>query len=528
MSQRENTPCVLIILDGWGVASPSRGNAISQAKKPFFTSLVSSYQTQTLQASGEVVGLNWGEMGNSEVGHLTIGSGTTIYQSLARINKSIIDKSFFSNPLMTKTEEFIKKNNSSLHLIGLVSNGGVHSHQDHLYALLDYCKMKKIKSVYIHAILDGRDTMKDDGIKFIASLQKKIKEAGAGEIATISGRFYAMDRDSHWDRTQIAFDAMAEGKSSEYFDDPIKAVQNSYKKGVYDEAFLPAVITKNNKPRAVIRDNDAIIFFNFRSDRARQLTSAFILPGFEKFPRRNYLKNIFFVTFTQYDKDFPVEIIFPPVNVTESLSKIISSHGLKQLHAAETEKYAHVTFFFNGGVEEPQPNEDRVLVPSPLVPNYDTKPDMSAYELTNKILKELSRDYYDVIIMNFANADMVGHTGNLQATIKAVQVIDECLEKIVNAVIAKNGVACITADHGNAEVKIEMQSGKILKEHTNNPVPFIIAGKNWKLTEELDIKDVDVYLSEMTPSGMLSDIAPTVLKILGLPKSNEMTGSSLM
>lgn len=527
MINKENTPCVLIILDGWGIAATSRANAISQAKKPFFDGLVSHYATFSLQASGEVVGLNWGEMGNSEVGHLTLGSGKTIYQSEARINKSIIDKTFFSNPVLLQMQNHIMEKKSSLHCIGLVSDGGVHSHIDHLYAILDFCKMNKIKSVYIHAILDGRDTMKDSAITYIKALQKKIQEVKVGEIATLSGRFYAMDRDSHWDRTELAFNAMADGISSQYFEDPASAIQSSYDNNIFDETLKPVVLTKFGKPITHVHDNDTIIFFNFRADRARQLTSSFILPGFEKFYRKRYLKNLQCITFTQYDKDFPSEVLFLPTRVNDSISKIISQNGLKQLHAAETEKYAHVTFFFNGGVEEPQANEDRLLIPSPLVQSYDQKPEMSAYELTNKILKEISRNYYDFMVINFANADMVGHTGNIEATTKAVQIIDECLKKIVNAVMVKNGTVLITADHGNAEEMIEMSSGKILKVHSKNPVPCIFVGKRWLEQNPID-KNIDDYLYQLTPSGMLSDVAPTILKILGLPKSPEMTGSPLL
>lgn len=527
MPNKENTPCMLIIMDGWGISIPSHGNAISQAKKPFFDSMVSHYSTYSLQASGEVVGLNWGEMGNSEVGHLTMGQGKIIYQSLARINKSIIDKTFFTNPVLLKAEEQVKKNKSSLHLIGMASNGGVHSHQDHLWALLDFCKMKNIHSVYIHAFLDGRDTMKDDGLQFIKALQKKIQEVKVGEIASLAGRFYAMDRDSHWDRTKLAFKAIAEGRSSKYFEDPLSAIKESYKNNVFDEDLIPVVLTKDGKPITLVKNADAVISFNFRADRARQLTSSFVLPGFEKFPRDEYLKDLLFITFTQYDKDFPVLVLYPPILAKNSLSKIIAQNGLKQLHVAETEKYAHVTFFFNGGIEEPEVLEDRILIPSPLVQSYDQKPEMSAYELTNKILKEIARNYYDFIVMNFANVDMVGHTGNLQATIKAVQVIDECLEKIVMAIIARNGTVCVTADHGNAEEMIEMTSGKIMKEHTKNPVPFILIGKEWALSKDLN-GGIDAYLYSLTPSGMLSDIAPTILKILKIPKSKDMTGSSLI
>lgn len=520
------SPLVLIIYDGWGIASPSHGNAVTLSKKPFFNSLITSYPTFSLQASGEVVGLIWGEMGNSEVGHLTLGSGRIIYQSLARINKSIIDGDFNNNPAFLSAENHVKKYNSSLHLLGLVSNGGIHSHQDHLSALLDFCKNKNIRNVFIHAILDGRDTKKDDGINFIKLLVSKIHEIGIGKIASISGRFYAMDRDNHWERIEKAYMAIAEGKSENTSSDPVQLVEKSYENHIYDEEFVPSVIVEENQPVGKISPDDAVIFFNFRPDRARQLTSALTLPGFEKFPRIQYLKNLFFVTFTEYDKGFPVEIAFPTVHVTNTLSQIVSEHGLRQLRIAETEKYAHITYFFNGGAEKAFPNEERILIPSPLAPSYDVKPEMSAYDITRRVVKEISKNIYHFIVINFANADMVGHTGNLQATIKAIQILDECTEKIISIVLEKGGTAIITADHGNAESKVHLETGEILKEHTSNPVPFIFVNKNFRL-HSAQIKD-EQDLAKMTASGMLADVAPTILKTLKLPIPREMVGNPLL
>lgn len=522
-------PVLLIIYDGWGVAQPTHGNAITQAKKPFFDAATTIYPTATLQASGEVVGLVWGDMGNSEVGHLTMGSGRIIYQSLARINKNIIDGNFFLNQAFIDCENHIKKNNSSLHLVGLVSNGGVHSHQDHLYALLDFCKKKSIKNVFIHAVLDGRDTIKDGGLDFIKSLQAKIQELDVGAIATICGRFYAMDRDNHWERIEKAYNAMVEGKSEYTAKDSLEAIALSYSKGVYDEELHPTVITNNGTPLKTIQENDAVIFFNFRPDRARQLTQAFTLPGFEKFSKKKYLKNLLFVSFTQYDKSFPVEIAFPPIPTNKTLAEILSENGLAQLHIAETEKYAHITYFFNGGIESPFKNEDRVLVASPLVMSYDEKPEMSAYEITQRCLKEIAANKYDFIVVNFANADMVGHTGNLEATIKAVQVIDECTEKLVQSILSKDGVVLITADHGNAEEMINLQSGETMKEHTNNPIPFMLISKQWEGKEfDLTQKLPPQELHTIKPSGMLADIAPTILTILNISVPKEMMGKSFI
>ncbi|MFA6321883.1 MAG: 2,3-bisphosphoglycerate-independent phosphoglycerate mutase [Candidatus Buchananbacteria bacterium] len=522
-------PVVLAILDGWGVAPPSKGNGITLARKPVFEHLVSTYPVMTLQASGEAVGLSWGEMGNSEVGHLNLGSGKIIYQTLPKINRAIENKSLAENPVWLKAIKQVKTNKSRLHLLGLVSNGGVHSHQDHLYALLDMCRANGIKDVFIHVILDGRDTKKDGGLDFVKALQAKIKAVGVGKIASLSGRFYAMDRDNHWERIESAYTAIASGKSKLKSEDPIDAIQKAYSKNIFDEEFLPTVIMENSKPVATIDDNDVVIFFNFRADRARQISAAFALPGFDKFPKVKKYSNLVFITFTEYDKDLPVDVVFPKELIQTPLAKIIQDNNLTQLHAAETEKYAHVTFFFNGGKEDEFQGEQRILVPSPSVPTYDLKPEMSAMELNAKLIAAIKQAKYDFIVVNFANPDMVGHTGVIPATIKAVETVDRCLGELVNAVLGQNGVCLITADHGNAEELINLQTGEIDKEHSTNPVPFIAVGARWEgqtLTSGLDSVQGD--LSILTPSGMLADISPTILNIFEIPQSPEMTGRSLI
>jgi len=474
----KNRTVVLMILDGWGIAPSSRGNAVAIALTPNFNSLIDNYPTMVLQASGEAVGLPWGEMGNSEVGHLNLGAGRIVYQDLPRITKSIADGKFFENSAFLKAIEHVKKNKSKLHLLGLVSAGGVHSSIDHLYALLELAKKKKVSDIYVQAILDGRDTPRQSATNFVEKLQNKISELKVGKIATLCGRYYAMDRDNRWDREEKAYLALTEGQADYQAKDPLQAIENSYKREVYDEEFIPTVIKENDKPIAKVEDNDAVIFFNFRSDRTRQLTKAFTLPGFEKFNRPKYLKNLLFVTMTEYDKDIPVLVAFPPEYVECPLAKVISDAGLKQLHIAETEKYAHVTYFFNGGREEPFLGQENILVPSPSVSTYDQKPGMSARELTEHLLKAIAVGKYDFIVVNYANADMVSHTGNVQASIKAVETVDECVGKVVKAVLENNGVLFITADHGNAEEILNLQTGVMDKEHSVNPVPFIAVGEN--------------------------------------------------
>lgn len=526
MTALKRQPAVLIILDGFGVAPPSRGNCIALAKTPVLDRLTEKYPAMTLQASGDAVGLPWGEMGNSEVGHLTIGAGKVIYQDLPRITRSIIDKSFFSNPAFTQAVENVKKNSSTLHLVGMFSSAGVHSFDEHAFALLELCKKAKVSRVVVHVILDGRDSPYNSGLTFVGKLQKKMATIGLGEIASLSGRYYAMDRDNHWDRIGLAFQAIAQGRGAQATD-PTAAIEASYAAGVYDEQFVPTTITANGQPVATVGEHDSVIFFNYRSDRARELTKAFVLPGFEKFDRGEYLKDLVFVTMTEYERDLPVAIAFPPESVTMPLAKVFSEAGLPQLHAAETEKYAHVTFFLNGGVEAAFPNEDRVLVPSPSVMSYDQKPEMSAREVTERVLGSINSGRYGLIVVNYANADMIGHTGNIPATIKAVEALDGFIGQLVDATLSINGLVMITADHGNAEDKIDGQTGAVGKEHSANPVPLMVIadGLPTVLTERFRAPMRD--LSSLTPVGVLADVAPTLLGLVGLPIPPEMTGHNI-
>ncbi len=520
-------PVVLIILDGFGIAPPSRANAISLAKTPNFDKYASNYPVMPLSASGEAVGLSWGEMGNSQVGHLSLGSGVIPYQNLPRITKAITDGTFFKNEAFLKACNHAKEKSTALHLLGLVSSGGVHSYNEHLYALLELAHQQKIDRVFVHVFLDGRDTPYNSGLNFVSKLEDKLKKIGVGAIATVSGRFYAMDRDNRWDRVAKAFQAIVDGSSEQKFDDPLKAIEASYAKGVYDEEFIPTVIIDDlNQPKGKIKDGDAVIFFNFRPDRARQLTKALVLPGFEKF-KRPYYKDLFMVTMTEYEKDLPVTVAFPPLSIDMPLARVISEAGLKQFHIAETEKYAHVTYFFNGGSEKIYTGEDRVLIPSPQVTSYDQKPAMSARELTSRVTQVIKEGTYDFIVVNFANPDMVGHTGNIQATVEAIEILDQEIGEIVETVLSYDGVALVTADHGNAERMYDLQTGEIDKEHTNNPVPLFIIGKDFAGKSVLaGMAGTD--LSRVTPVGVLSDVPPTILKIMGIKKPPVMSGSSLI
>lgn len=520
-------PVVLVVLDGWGIAQPYSGNAISQANTPNFDNLVVGYPSMTLRASGEAVGLPWGEAGNSEVGHMNLGLGKIVYQELPKINKAISDNSFYKNETFLKVIEHVKKNSSKLHLLGLVSNGNVHSSIEHLYALLALAKEKKISKVYIHVILDGRDTPFNSGINFIKDLERYIAECGVGKIATMAGRFYTMDRDNHWDRISKAYLVMVAGEGRQSAN-PVKIIEASYKKKIYDEEFTPTVITENNQPIAKVENGDGLIFFNYRPDRARQITKTFVLPGFKKFSGWKYLKNLFFVCFTEYEKDLPVEIAFSQEIISNTLGEIIAKKGLKQLRIAETEKYAHVTYFFNGGREKKSEGEEHILIPSSQVSSYDLKPEMSAFAITEKLIKFINDNIYDFILVNFANPDMVGHTGNLAAAIKGIGVVDKCLGKIIKGVLDREGIILVTADHGNAEMMFNMQTGMIDKEHTANPVPFIIVGQQFE-GKTIGFQEAPGNdLSLVKPQGILSDVAPTILKIIGIDKPKEMTGRSLI
>lgn len=520
-------PVVLAILDGWGVAPATPGNALSRADLPNFTRFIREYPAMTIAASGSEVGLSFGEMGNSEVGHLNIGAGRVYYQTFPRINKSIDDGSFAENKAFLEAASQVKKNKSNLHLIGLVSPGNVHASQDHLYALLEFAKKQKIKNVFVHVILDGRDTIYNSGLDFVKALEKQIKEIGVGEIATVSGRFYALDRDNRWDRVEKAYKAMALGVSDTYADDAIDAIKTSYGHEVYDEEFVPTVIGKEGKPTTTIEAEDAVIFFNFRPDRARQLTEAFTVPHFNKF-EREYIRGLSFVTMTEYEKELPVSVAFPPNVVHDCLAEVISKAGMTQYHVAETEKYAHITFFLNGTVEEAFAKEDRKIIPSPKVASYAEEPAMSAEAITKDVIKAIEKGEYDCIMLNFANADMVAHTGDLKATIKGCEVVDTCLGKIAEHVLANHGVLIITADHGNGEELVNLQTGERDKEHSTNPVPLLIIGDEYHGQAGPAGDPPDGDLSLLQPVGMLADVAPTVLKILGIEQPKEMTGRALI
>jgi len=532
MSESDNQlirpkPVVLMVLDGWGISQPYSGNAISQANIPTMNDLITRYPVMTLGAAGEAVGLPWGEAGNSEVGHLNLGLGRILYQDLPKINKAITDKSFYKNKAIMDAINHTKQYKSKLHFLGLVSNGGVHSSIEHLEALIALAVEKRVSRFYIQAILDGRDTAYNSGINFIKEIERSLTNFSNGEIATVSGRFYAMDRDNHWDRTQKAYEACVSGKGN-FSDSATGVIEESYAKKIFDEEFVPTVLVSDGQAKGRIEDGDAVIFFNFRPDRARQLVKAFVLPSFDKFNREKYLTNLLFVCFTEYEKSLPVEVAFPPEIIRDTLGEVISRAGLKQLRIAETEKYAHVTYFFNGGAESKSPGEEHLLIPSPSVASYDLKPEMSALEVTEKLIKAVDEDKYDFVLVNFANPDMVGHTGNIKATIKAVEILDKCISRVVKAVLSKNGVVFITADHGNAEIVFNMQTGMIDKEHSSNPVPFIIVGKPYEGKNLLGKDAPGGDLSLLQPQGILSDVAATILKVMNIKKPSEMTGRSLI
>ncbi len=502
----KNKPLVLTILDGFGIGDESSGDAIFHANTPFLDSVFSSCPTTALKASGLDVGLPEGQMGNSEVGHTNIGAGRIVYQDLTFINKCIENRSFYENEELLNMIKYVTKNGVSLHFIGLLSDGGVHSHINHLYALLNMAKLHHVDKVCIHAWLDGRDTSPKSGVGYIRDLEKKIKELGIGRIETISGRFYSMDRDNRWNRTAIAYSAMASAEG-ERFESAVDFVRKSYKQGITDEFIVPVV----NKEYQGMTENDAVICFNFRADRARQITRAFVDENLSLdcvnrvFPQR-------YACFTEYDNNITnMGVIFKHRALKNIFGEYISEQGLNQLRIAETEKYAHVTFFFNGGAEEPYDNEDRIIILSPKVETYDEKPEMSAYEITEKVIEVIKQKKYDVIVINYANADMVGHTSNFEATVKSVEAVDKCIEKFANEVKNCGGAMIITADHGNAE-KMTDKNGSMFTAHTTNLVPFSIIN----------------YPCKLKKSGKLCDISPTMLQILGLKIPAEMTGKSLI
>ena len=503
----------LIILDGWGFLPEKKGNAVLQARMPFLNELENRYPVTRLSCFGDAVGLPDGVMGNSEVGHMNIGAGRKVYQDLVRINHAISDKIFFSNPALSHAMDNVKDNKKTLHLLGLLSDGGVHSHIQHLFALIDMACARGISDIAVHAVLDGRDTAPKSGISFVNQLQAHLRQKGAGRIASLCGRFYAMDRDTRWERVEKAYELYTRAKGSP-FSDPVEAMESAYQAGQTDEFIKPIYLTPEPKtPPGIIQDGDSLIFFNFRADRAREISRAFTEKDFNGFQRTTLPAITSFVSMTQYDENFTLEVAFPPRQLTHILGEEISTHGLTQLRIAETEKYAHVTYFFNGGNETVFPGEERILVPSPReVETYDQKPEMSAEQVAKKACERIASGDINFMVLNFANMDMVGHTGILSAAVKACETVDQCVEKVVREIWKSGGTAMITADHGNAEQMVNAD-GSPHTAHTLNPVKFILAGENYQ----------KVTLKE----GILGDIAPTALKILKLPIPGEMTGSPL-
>src|SRR5271157_5275348 len=525
-------PLVLIILDGWGYRAETKANAIALARKPTYDRLLREYPNTLIQTSGRYVGLPDGQMGNSEVGHLNIGAGRIVHMDSTRIELMIQNGEFFSHPVLLSAMKNARAGGRRLHLFGLVSDGGVHSYQTHLYALLKMAKQHGVERVVVHAFMDGRDTLPTNGAGYLEQLQQKMREYNCGKIASVNGRYYAMDRDRRWERIAKAYNAMvfgqAEGGKSA---DPVQGMKDSYNRDVTDEFVVPFVCTdKSGQPLATIRDDDACICFNFRADRVRQITRALArnsglnatggtdLPGAADLdvtiPRDRAPKNLHYVCMTQYDKNFSLPVVIPPESMANILANVMGGLNMRNLRVAETEKYAHVTYFFNGGVEQPFPGEDRVLIPSPKVATYDLKPEMSAAGIAEAVAKATNDGTFDVIIVNFANADMVGHSGKIEPTVKAVETVDACLGEIEKAVRAKGGAMLITADHGNAEMMIDPATGGPHTAHTTNPVPFIVMAE-------------DAKQYTLKPNGSLRDISPTILGMLGIAEPKEMTGADL-
>ncbi|SPF54781.1 phosphoglycerate mutase (2,3-diphosphoglycerate-independent) [Candidatus Desulfosporosinus infrequens] len=507
-------PLLLMILDGWGHRDATEGNAIAQANLPNFRRLEKTYPHTFLKASGEAVGLPAGQMGNSEVGHLNMGAGRVVYQELTRIDKAIKDGTLFENPVLIEAMENAHTQNKAFHFLGLLSDGGVHSHIAHLFALLEMAKKHGLAEVYVHVILDGRDVLPQSAKLYIIQLEQKIKEQGIGKIASVSGRYYVMDRDHRWERLEKGYQALVLGEGK-YAPSALAALESSYDVRVTDEFVLPTVIVdEDGKPVGSIQEGDSVLFFNFRSDRAREMAHAFADEDFRGFDCPIHPR-VHFVCMTQYENNICAPIAFPQQNLKNTLGEVLSQQGLKQLRIAETEKYAHVTFFFNGGIEEPDPGEERILIPSPKVATYNLQPEMSAPELTKTLLEQLKKNTHDVIILNFANPDMVGHTGVFEATIQAVETIDKCLGEIYDELQKMEGTLLVTADHGNAEAKIDLKTKLPLTAHSTNLVPFILINAKFK----------GKVLHE---GGALCDVAPTILELLNIPKPEEMTGKSLI
>src|SRR5246127_1638579 len=515
MSKRPK-PIVLTVLDGWGFRAETKGNAIALARKPTYDALLKKFPNTLIHTSGPYVGLPEGQMGNSEVGHLNIGAGRIVHMDITRIDLLIANKQLQDVPLFKEAME--RGRQRQLHLMGLLSDGGGHSHVQHLFALLEMAKQQKVENVFIHCFLDGRDTPPHSGRDFVRQLQQKIRELGVGQIATLVGRYYAMDRDNRWERIELAYRAIVHGEAETRTTDPVAALNASYEAGVTDEFVKPMVAVNEDgsagKPVGLIRDDDAVIFYNFRADRARQMTYALAAPDFDKFADAKRPRNLFYVAMTQYDKNWPwLQFVIKPAKLEHILAQVFAELQYKNLRTAETEKYAHVTYFFNGGVEKPFAGEERILVPSPKVATYDLKPEMSAAGITDTVVKAIEKGEFDAIIMNYANADMVGHSGKLQAAIKAVEAVDTGLGKIYQTLKPRGGAWIITADHGNAETMIDPTTGGPHTYHTTNPVPFVCITENDSL--------------QLIPGGSLRDIAPTMLGILGEPAPTHMTGRDL-
>jgi 2,3-bisphosphoglycerate-independent phosphoglycerate mutase len=502
---------LFMILDGYGLGKDPSVSAISRAKQPFLDELFSTKPWTWAHASGEYVGLPEGQMGNSEVGHMNIGAGRVVWQDITRIDHAIKEGHIFVNETLINLMAYTKDNNKKLHILGLFSDGGVHSHLRHLYALLKIARDQNLEEVYVHAFMDGRDTPPRNGVKYVQEFQAKAKEIGVGKLATITGRYYAMDRDNRWDRTEIAYRMLTQGKGK-YFADPVEAVESSYAEDKTDEFILPVVLTANNQPVAIIENGDAVLFFNFRTDRPRQLTIALTDPDFEEF-KRDLLK-LEYVTMTPYHKEFTFPVIFKPQSLDNTLGEYIAAEGLSQLRIAETEKYPHVTFFFSGGREKPFEREERILIPSPRdVPTYDYKPEMSAFEVANEAVKYIREKQPDLIVLNFANPDMVGHTGVMEAAVKAVETVDRCAKQVIQEALRLGYCAVVTADHGNADIMIDSDGGPHTA-HTTNPVPFIIIKEGMN--------------GPLRAGGKLGDFAPTILDLMELPIPKEMDGKSIL
>lgn len=501
-------PVLLMILDGWGIAPASSSNAAAVAATPCLDKFFAEYPHTTLEASGGAVGLPDGQMGNSEVGHLNIGAGRIIYQELTRITKAVKDGDFFTNPVLSDVMAKTKAAGKALHLMGLLSDGGVHSHLEHVIALVEMARQQGLEKVYVHAFLDGRDVGPKTAVTYLQQLQEAMQQIGVGKIATVSGRYYAMDRDKRWERTEKAYRALVLGEG-EHAEDAVSGVERSYEQGVTDEFVIPFIVGKND---GRITAGDGIVFFNFRPDRARQMTRALSESEFDGFKRPEGVLPVNFVCMTQYDATIAAPVAFPPQTYEDTLGEVLAKQGLQQLRIAETEKYAHVTFFFNGGVEAPNVGEERILIPSPKVATYDLQPEMSAREVTEALLAELDKDKFDVVILNFANPDMIGHTGVMEAAVKAMETVDECVGRIVAKILELDGSVCITADHGNLEKMTDETTGQPHTAHTTNPVPFILISNE----------------KHQLHSGILADIAPTLLELLHIDKPAAMTGSSLM